>query len=462
MFIARHDLIYNNVDRLSYGIAVIDIDGDGQFEFVVTGFGYANLALKWNGRGLLDCADSVLADAQRQAIAVAAGDIDGDGIEEIYVINSDAFSRPHTHHDRLFGLHEGQRTDWFDQPEYATLANQHVGRSVAVIDRFGYGRYSFFVVNFGAVMHLYELDQQFRLIDAARMARVNYATGGRGVVAAPFFGGDVDLLAINERGPNLLFRNNGDGTFTDVASDFGLSDRQQHGRGVTVLDVQDDGRLAICYGNWEGPHRLWQWDAQQSTFQDITPAAMATPSRIRTVIAADFDNDGNPELFFNNLGEPNRLFGRRQGVWVELDIGDAREPDGLGTGAAIADIDGDGRLELMIAHGETAPQPLSLYKTPANANHWLRVRPLTRAGAPARGATVTMVSAGQSRLQVIDGGSGYQCQMEPVAHFGLGQQTHVDELIIRWPSGATAVMRTPTIDQLIVVPHPAVDDDAIL
>ena len=116
----------------------------------------------------------------------------------------------------------------------------------------------------------------------------------------------------------------------------------------------------------------------------------------------------------------------------------------------------------MIAHGETAPQPLSLYKTPANANHWLRVRPLTRAGAPARGATVTMVSAGQSRLQVIDGGSGYQCQMEPVAHFGLGQQTHVDELIIRWPSGATAVMRTPTIDQLIVVPHPAVDDDAIL
>jgi hypothetical protein len=116
----------------------------------------------------------------------------------------------------------------------------------------------------------------------------------------------------------------------------------------------------------------------------------------------------------------------------------------------------------MIAHGETAPQPLSFYKTPANANHWLRVRPLTRAGAPARGATVTMVSAGQSRLQVIDGGSGYQCQMEPVAHFGLGQQTHVDELIIRWPSGATAVMRTPTIDQLIVVPHPAVDDDAIL
>ena len=85
MFIARHDLIYHNVDRLSYGVAVCDIDGDGQFEFFVTGFGYPNLALKWNGRGLLDTADGVITDTQRQAIGVAAADIDGDGIEEIYV-----------------------------------------------------------------------------------------------------------------------------------------------------------------------------------------------------------------------------------------------------------------------------------------------------------------------------------------------------------------------------------------
>jgi hypothetical protein len=132
MFIARHDLIFNNVDRLSYGVAVCDIDGDGQFEFVVTGFGYHNLALKWNGRGLLDAADAVLADQQGQAIGVVAGDIDGDGIEEIYVLNSDTFAGPKQQHDRLFALHGGQRVDLFAQPETQSLVNRSAGRSVSV------------------------------------------------------------------------------------------------------------------------------------------------------------------------------------------------------------------------------------------------------------------------------------------------------------------------------------------
>jgi hypothetical protein len=197
-------------------------------------------------------------------------------------------------------------------------------------------------------------------------------------------------------------------------------------------------------------------------FHNIAPMELATPSRIRTVIAADFDNDGNPELFFNNIGEPNRLFGRRNGQWVELDIGDAREPDGLGTGAAVADIDGDGRLELLIAHGESAPQPLSYYHLPANNNHWLRIRPLTRSGAPARGALVTIQQGDRITASVIDGGSGYLCQMEPVAHFGLGQNTSIDQVSIQWPSGATTIITRPQADQLIVVPHPAVDDDQIL
>lgn len=462
MFVARNDLIYNNIARISYGIAVIDIDGDGQFEFVVTGFGYPNLALKWNGRGLLDAADSILADATCQAIAVAAGDMDGDGVEEIYIINSETFTGSKHHHDRLFALHEGQRINVFAQPEYQALANHSAGRSVVAIDRFGYGRYAFFVANYGAVMRLYEFDGQLRLGDMARAAHINYATGGRSVAAAPLFGNDVDIVAINERGPNLILKNNGDGTFTDVAETYHMRDRQQHGRGVTVFDALGNGTCAICYGNWEGPHRLWVWDDDTGAYTDIAPANMSAPSRIRTVIAADFDNDGNPELFFNNMGEPNRLFGRRNDTWVELDIGDAREADGLGTGAAIADIDGDGRLELIIAHGETAPQPLSFYRVPANHNHWLRIRPLTRAGAPARGATVTLEYADHTVLHVIDGGSGYHCQMEPVAHFGLGSTTIVDRITIRWPGGATAIITQPAVDQLIVVPHPAVDDDAIL
>ena len=81
------------------------------------------------------------------------------------------------------------------------------------------------------------------------------------------------------------------------------------------------------------------------------------------MISADFDNDGYDEIFFNNIGEPNRLFKiRDNGKLEEIDLTLSSEAKGLGTGAAVADIDKDGVLELLIAHGETGNQILSLYK----------------------------------------------------------------------------------------------------
>lgn len=462
MFIARSELLFSNPDRMSYGIAVTDIDGDGLMEFVVAGFGCANLALKWTGRGLLDCADAVLADPTGHAVGLAAGDLDADGLEELYILNSETFVGNAQQSDRLFALHGGARVDLFAQPESALISNTSAGRSVAVLDRTGNGRYAFVVANYGARMRVYELDSTWQLSEQSRAAGITYASGGRGLATGQLFGADVDVFCNNERGPNLLLVNTGDGTFTDIAGQCGVTDRLQHGRGVALFDANDDGRLDIVTGNWEGPQRLWVRDDGPYAFVDCAPAAFTAPGRVRTVIAADFDNDGNPEIFFNCMGEPNRLFGRRDGTWVALDIGDAREADGLGTGAAIADIDGDGRLELLISHGESAAQPLSFYHVTPNTNHWLRVRPLTRSGAPARGALVTIQIGGRSIAQTIDGGSGYLCQMEPVAHFGLGQIRDIDQISIQWPGGATAIIARPHVDQLIVIPHPAVDDDQIL
>ena len=453
MFTNRNDLLQRNLAQFNYGIAVTDVDGDGAFEWLVAGYGFPNSVYKWTGSVFENVTPAALADAGRQAIGVAAADLDGDGDEEIYILNTDSFQGKKLFADRLFDRSDGEWTDLFGLPAHRDVMNLTAGRSVIAVDRDGDGIYGFFVSNYGGPMRLYELDEDGRLQDVAPRVGLALTTGGRSAVSLPLLTTRMDIFAGNEDGANFLFLNTGEGHFEEVAEVANLSDASQHARGIAILDANEDGLFDIVVGNWEGYHRLFIQDFG-GKFADDAPPEMAAPSRVRTVIAADFDNDGYEEIFFNNIGQRNRLFARRNSEWVQINIGDALEPAGLGTGAAVADMDGDGRLELLIAHGESAMQPLSLYHTPQNDNHWLRVLPYTIHGAPARGALVTLESNGRIQRRVIDSGSGYLCQMEPVAHFGLGSATQIDRVEVRWPDGAMFTLNRPGIDQLIKVQHP--------
>ncbi|HEY9614163.1 MAG TPA: CRTAC1 family protein [Allocoleopsis sp.] len=444
----------DNPTQMNYGIAVTDVDGDGSFELFVAGFNGPNLVLKYNGEGFVNIADETLADVGRRAIAVAAGDIDGDGREEIYVLNTDTLAGRKQFGDRLFDYPKGKWVDLFSLPKNRDALNLTAGRSVICVDRKGTGQYGFFVANYGGPMRLYELNDKGRLLDVAAEAGLDLTTGGRSVISLPLVSNHMDIFAVNEHGRNFLFCNQGDGTFKEIAEIAGIDDPDENGRGLVALDADGDGRFDLVYGNWLGPHRMYL-QGVPGHFKDVAPPDMAIPSPIRTVIAADFDNDGYEELFFNNIGEPNRLFAYRDGTWKAIDTGDAWEPDGAGTGAAVGDLDEDGKLELFITHGEAAVQPISLYTSPENNNAWLRVLPLTERGAPARGASVTLVGEERTQKRVIDAGSGYLCQMEPVAHFGLGENPVIKQIEIRWPDGATIKISSPKANQLIRVPHPS-------
>lgn len=453
MLINKSHLLANNTPERHYGIAVTDADGDGHFEFLVAGFGSRNLMLKWDGTQYTDWGRNTLADNSRQAIGIAAADIDADGYEELYILNTDTFAGRKSLGDRLFDYVDDTYVDLFEVPRHQSSINMMAGRSVVAVDRLGSGRYGFFIANYATPMRLYELDDDANLIDVAPQVGVNYTTGGRGLLSLPLVSDYMDIFAGNENGANFLFRNNGDGTFTDVALDLGIDDPSEHVRGIAALDVGNE-QFAIVYGNWEGYHRLYT-PSTDGVWDDIAPPRMSAPSKIRTVIAADFNNDGYQEIFFNNIGEANRLFGFREGTWRQIDIGDAAEPKGYGTGAAVADLDGDGRLELLIAHGESIAQPLTLYHSEANDNHWLRVLPYTQYGAPARGAIVTLISDTQVQRRIIDAGSGYLCQMEPVAHFGLGLTTSIKAIHIHWVDGTVKTIKNPAIDQLHKVDYPS-------
>ena len=464
MFEDASGLIAHNPPGLHYGAAVAAPDGT-RLCFVVAGFGGPNRVLAWANGRLRDVAPPELADEGRQAIAVAAGDFDGDGREELYVLNADTFVGPKRYADRLFKRGpDGHWHDLFERPENAGVRNLASGRSVAVIDRRGVGRYGFFVANYGRPMRFYELGPGGAVADLAPPLGLARTAGGRGVLALPVFSAHPDLFCVNEEGANFAYRNRGDGTFEEVADQLRLKDCEEHARGVAAVDA--GGEFGLAWGNWDGPHRLMTRRAD-GTWKDRATPGFAFPSAVRTVIAADFDNDGNDELFLNHLGEPNRLYrvsppsgGRKPPVCdseltlTMLDAGAAQDADGFGTGAAVCDIDGDGVLELLISRGEKAAQPLAIFKARSAYPNWLRVRPLTRFGAPARGAVVRAEYAGRVRVKGICAGSGYLCQMEPVAHFGLRDSTAVDRVTVTWPDGAAVTLLNPGGNATVTVPYP--------
>lgn len=424
------------------GLAVADIDGDGRFEFIVAG--RPNRVLKWSDGRLRDVTPRSLADPAHSTLSIAAADIDGDGSEELYVVSESGSA------DRLFDRDvNGHWSDLLSRPEnraVQSLAATHP----AAIDRRGAGRYAFAVASAGQPLRLLELGPHGALVDLAPSLELN-AAGVHSVLAAPLLSDHTDLFCSVEHGPNLLFRNRGNGAFEECGTRLNLADAAEHSNCAVAVDAGGDGRLVLGLCNQEGPHRLFQRQGEGAWRDRATPA-FALPSAAETLLAADFDNDGHDEILFNNRGQPNRLF-RLGGEIVMIDPGPAAEAERFGTGAAVADIDGDGVLELLIAHADVSPA-LTLYKSPLAAGHgWLRVLPQTRFGAPARGAAVRAEIGGQTRVKVIDGGSGL-CQMEPVAHFGLGRETRVDRVTVTWPDGSSLSFRDPDLNSTYVVPYP--------
>lgn len=513
MFIKTNWLKNLDTSQLNYGVAVSDVDNDGSLEWIVAGFSGPNFVLKFDRatKRLINLAQdhrySAIADQGGQAIGVCACDIDGDGREEIYFLNTNnAYAGRADYGDSLFKWRNGKYVNLYTDPVNSRMeAKSFAGRSVACIDRLGTGKYSIVIATYsrGGVGNfaLVEMDENHPsndvstgnivLKNVASVARIDKATGGRGLVVGPILGnnGRSDIFFGNEGNPwmgnpgdNFLFKNLGNGSFEDIAEQAEIQDKYNNARGISLADFNRDGLLDIAYGNWEGEHRLFmQYKAvgEARKFRNIANRQYAVATKIRTVIAADFDNNGDTDIFMNNIcshrdpndREPNKLFtvipnqfnNSSDPEIKKMNIGQAKEPRGFGTGAAITDMDGDGVLDLLISHGESQTQPLKVYRVnrdvsrnQAGKYNWVRVFPRTKYGAPARGALVKLTTrTGRVYSSVIDGGSGYLCQMEPVAHFGLGEDKPM-KLDVQYPDGVvvSASLRKSDKNKVHFVDHP--------
>jgi hypothetical protein len=194
-------------------------------------------------------------------------------------------------------------------------------------------------------------------------------------------------------------------------------------------------------------------------------AGITVPSEGRNVVAGDFDNDMDLDLYIVCTGPvqniPNKLYENTGGgnfILVAGAGGAAGSTDGRGDAVTTADYDGDGFLDLLVTNGVSkAPWdedgPTHLFHNLGNANHWLEID-LVGGPASARdaiGARVLATAGGVTQVRDQTGGIHYRAQNHQRLHFGLGANTQVDTLVVTWPSGVEHTLHDVAADQILLI-----------
>jgi hypothetical protein len=268
---------------------------------------------------------------------------------------------------------------------------------------------------------------------------------------------------------DILLQNNGDGTFTDISSKAGIAPLLK-GQCIAWGDYDNDGDLDlfVSRGTENDPVKQTLYrNNGDGGFTDVGDEARVGSTRNNRAAAwGDYDNDGYLDLYVVNSGGdpagkgPNNLY-RNNHDGTFTDVARVEGVDDLiasrGRGATWADYDNDGFLDLFIANDEDQTQfpegPQVLYHNQGNANHWLKIKLVgTVSNRQGLGVKVTVQTDGTTQLREANGASGhFFSQSASPLHFGLGNATIIDEIRVTWPSGVNQVLDQTGVNQEITI-----------
>jgi hypothetical protein len=286
-----------------------------------------------------------------------------------------------------------------------------------------------------------------------------------------------DLLLSNDTQPNKLYRNNGNGTFTEKAVLAGVAFSEdgvaRAGMGVDTADYDRSGHPSLLITNFANQMLSLYHNEGTGLFVDEAPQSEIGRASLLTLgfgcFFFDYDLDGWPDVFVANghidpdiqrvqanvkYAMPPHLFrnmGNGKFEEVTKSVGAAFSAPRVARGAAYADIYNDGRLDVLMA---TNGGPAVLFRNEAAggaANRSLRVKLVgTKSNRDGIGATVRVTAAGETQTQMMRSGSSYLSASELVLTFGLAQHEKAESVEITWPSGQVDHLTNVAVGQTIV------------
>ncbi|HET8967657.1 MAG TPA: CRTAC1 family protein [Candidatus Acidoferrum sp.] len=300
--------------------------------------------------------------------------------------------------------------------------------------------------------------------DVTAKAKIDQTNGHYGFSVSTFdFDDDgwADIYVACDSTPSILYRNNHDGTFTDVAvtagAAFNEDGKEQAGMGSTIGDYNGDGRLDIFKTNFSDDTATLYRNNGDGTFDDVTfPAGLGLYTKYLGwgTMFLDVDNDGWPDLLLVNghvypevdsqhLGsdyrEPRILYhnkGNGKFEDISANAGPGVTAAASGRGLAIGDLWNDGRISAVISN-MNAPVSL-LVNQLKSSNHWIAIKTVgTKSNRDGIGAKIRVKVGDRILVDEVRSGSSYDSSNDMRVHFGLGAATRLDWVEVRWPNGSS-------------------------
>jgi hypothetical protein len=291
-----------------------------------------------------------------------------------------------------------------------------------------------------------------------------------------------DLYVANDISDNAMYRNGGNGKFTNVAQSSWVADHRG-AMGIGVGDWNNDGDADLFITHWIAQENALfdnllrpmgkSKEEQFTKFSDIADRVGLGQIALDFIgwgtSFFDYDNDGRQDLLvvngstFENEKDRRRLITMKNQIFwnngpengfYEVGSGSGKifQATAVGRGAAFADYDNDGDMDVVIVNHAS---PLVLLRNDGgNRNHWLRVKVESARGNTVSGTRVSVSAAGMKQLNIVNAQSSYLSQNESVAHFGLGKSTSAEEVQVLFPGGKKVQLTNVRTNQIIVVKEP--------